>query len=162
MTAPDPAAAPDEPLELDTPTPRPDDPGRLTLDQSLAELDRAPAHLLEIEARHGFTFGDTGERGPGRSTIAVACSSAGCPRQGRLVQLHDDTVQPVRCGECGAVMHCDHVPELRRERAGTLAAVVEHLITACTVCGTELDRQTRELGPMPLDQIPATIFDRPL
>lgn len=142
--------------------PRPEDAGRLPLDQALAELDRAPAHLLAIEAAHGFVFGDTGERGPGGATTAAACPTAGCSRQGRLVQLHEDTVQPVHCGGCGAVIHCDHVPELRRERSGTLAAVVEHLITMCSRCGTELDRASKNVGPLPLDQIPVTVLEQPL
>jgi hypothetical protein len=143
--------------------PPPDDPGRLTLDQALAELDRQPAHLLAVENEHGFVFGNPdGERGPGRPTVAAVCSTAGCDRQGRLVQLHEDTVQPAHCGSCGAVIHCDHVSELRRERSGTLAAVVEHIITGCTRCGTELDRVSKEVGALPLDQIPVGILDQPL
>lgn len=142
--------------------PRPEDAGRLPLDQALAELDRAPAHLLAIEAAHGFVFGDTGQRAPAGATVAASCPTPGCDRQGRLVQLHADTVQPVHCGSCYTVIHCDHIPELRRERSGTLAAVVEHRITACTRCGTELDRASTELGPLPLDQIPIAVLEQPL
>jgi hypothetical protein len=171
MTAPELPAAPMSGDVVDAagelvavdPAPRPEDAGRLELDAALAELDRQPANVLEVEAAHGFVFGNPdGERGPGRHVAAVACSTPTCERQGRLHQVHDDTVLPVHCGACGAVMHCDHVLEVVRQREGTIGAPVEVTLTVCTVCGSELGRVDRQLPPIDLASLPAAILEQPL
>lgn len=121
--------------------------------------------LSEIEAQHGFVFGNPdGDKGAGAPAVAaLVCNGARCPHRGRHVQIHADTVLPLHCGGCGAVLHCDHAPEQRTVRGGTLGAPVEHDITACTRCGSELARTTRDLDPAAvLLNLPHGILDLPL
>lgn len=91
---------------------------------------------------------------------AVVCPNPACDRRGQHHAVHADTVQPVHCGGCGTVLHCDHRPETTRQRAGTIGAPVEHEITACTVCRAELKRTTRELDPAEvLRSLPLAVLD---
>lgn len=117
--------------------------------------------LAAVEAEHGFTFGGTPTAGPGRPVAAVVCSTPGCTHRAHHIQLHDDTPWPVHCGGCGAVLYCQHSPATRVEKAGTLGNPVQHQITACTICGTELDRTTTALPPVDLATLPVGVLEQP-
>jgi transcription elongation factor Elf1 len=93
---------------------------------------------------------------------ALVCTAPTCGHRNQHVQIHADTVLPVHCGGCGAVLHCDHRPETTKVRAGTIGAPLEHTITACTVCGTELARDTAALPPIDLATLPVGVLDLPL
>lgn len=170
MTAPDPAPAESgpvadlvaDPVADPVAAPRPEDAGRLTVDEALAELDRAAPDVLAVESEYGFTFGGPAETGPGRPVAAAVCTNPTCGQRGRHVQILDDTVQPVHCGGCAAVLHCDHQPEISRYRDGTIGAPVEHTVTACTVCATELGRVSAALPPIDLASLPVALLDQPL
>lgn len=139
-----------------------DDAGRLTADQALAQLDRAPADLLRVEAAHGFTFGNPDEEtGTGKPVAVVQCTVPTCPQRKQQMQIHDDTLLPVYCGGCHGVLYCDHQPETTTVRDGTLGAPLEHTITACTVCRKELARDTVALPPIDLASLPIGILDAP-
>lgn len=116
----------------------------------------ADGPLAEIEAAHGFVFGnpdsDTGQAAP--LLAALVCNAnigpgQPCPHRGQFVQIHADTTLPVRCGGCGTVLHCDHEHETT-VIAPTLDQPLHHTVTACTRCGTEKTRQTRDATPAEL------------
>lgn len=101
------------------------------------------------------------ERAP--VVAAVVCTAPTCARRGQHHAVHADTVQPVHCGGCGAVLHCDHRPETRTVRGGTIGAPVEHTLSVCTVCRTELGRDTKALDPAEvLRSLPLAILDQQL
>lgn len=118
--------------------------------------------LADVEAAHGFVFGNPdAETGPGKPLAVLVCTQPTCGQRKQHVQIHDDTVLPVRCGGCGTVLHCDHQPETTVVRAGTLGAPLEHTVTACTGCGSELARDTKTLPPVDLASLPVGILDAP-
>lgn len=123
------------------------------------------ADLAAIEATHGFTFGNPdGDTGAGTAPVAaLVCANPACGRRGQHVQIHEDTVLPVHCGGCHAVLHCRHQPETSVKRGGTIGNPLEHTVTACRACGTELDRSTRALDAAEvLRSLPLGLLDQPL
>lgn len=124
-----------------------------------------PADLSAIEAEHGFTFGNPdGDTGAAAAPVAaLVCTAPTCARRGQHVQIHDDTVLPVHCGGCSAVLHCNHDIGTTVRRGGLIGAPLEHTITACRLCGTETARTTRALDPAELlRSLPVELFDQPL
>lgn len=91
--------------------------------------------------------------------VAVAvCTTPTCAHRGQHHPIHADTVQPVHCGGCFTVLHCDHTPETVTTQGGTLGNPLEHTVTTCTRCGTELHRDTRTLPPVDLANLPITVL----
>lgn len=101
--------------------------------------------LAEIEAQHGFVFGnpdgDTGDSAP--VVAQLVCNGPKCSHRGSFVPVHADTVLPVHCGGCGTVLHCDHAHETTIVPP-SLDEPLHHTVTACTRCGTEKSRETRD------------------
>lgn len=101
--------------------------------------------LAEIEAEHGFVFGnpdgDTGDQAP--VVAQLVCNAPTCTHRGSFVPIHADTVTPVHCGGCGTVLHCDHQHETVVVPP-SLDEPLHHTVTACTICGSEARRDTRD------------------
>ena len=88
----------------------------------------------------------------------VVCRTNGCERQNRVTVVHQDTVLPLHCGGCGAVLYCVHenVPVNRRE--GTLGAPVLVTGTRCTRCGVE-DVTRAPAAPVDLSSLPVGVVE---
>ena len=77
------------------------------------------------------------------ATAVLVCNQPTCTHRGSFVQIHADTVLPALCGGCGTVLHCDHQHETTVVPP-SLDEPLHHTITACTRCGTEAKRETRD------------------
>lgn len=113
--------------------------------------------LEAIEQQYGFTFGVPEDHDTDSSPlgIAVACTNPDCPNLRRQIQLHTDTVQPVRCGGCHAILYCDHVDTLPvSEHGGTLGSPRVTTKDVCVACQTVVSQQTQKLPPIRLEDIP--------
>lgn len=89
----------------------------------------------------------------------VVCRTNGCERQNRVTVVHRDTVQPVHCGGCGAVLYCEHVLEPVNRREGTLGSPVNVTGTRCVRCGVET--LTRTAGvPVDLRSLPVGLLEQ--
>lgn len=94
---------------------------------------------------------------------SMVCTAAGCSNQGNHIVLHADTVQPVHCGGCYAVLQCDHTrQETATVRTGTIGAPRELTTTTCLDCSTVLVSNTVTLPPIDLNDLPVEILDAPL
>lgn len=120
--------------------------------------------LLAVEREHGFVFGtpkvhDT----DGADEVArVSCSNPECSQVNRLVTVHADTLQPVRCGECFSVLYCDHETEDLITNGGTIGAPTKTTQTVCVKCRTVLAENVEQLPPIDLSTLPSSILDTPL
>jgi hypothetical protein len=116
--------------------------------------------LTEVERQHGFVFGvpDDADLGGAQVVKTVACPTVGCPRSGGTpLPVHEDTVLPVLCGGCGAVLHCEHKPGAQSESiTGTLGTPRLRIVRHCTVCAELLECDERDLPPVRLEDLPAS------
>lgn len=116
--------------------------------------------LSSIEEAFGFVFGDPGtESGSAPEIAKVVCGQPGCDRQNRMVTVHADTVQPVLCGGCGGVLHCEHDPVTVSRREGTLASPVLVEGEDCSRCGQTLNANRRPLEPFDLGSLPVNVLE---
>lgn len=92
----------------------------------------------------------------------LVCTNPTCGHRSSTITVHADTVQPVHCGGCFGVLHCDHELATEQVREGTIGAPVLRTTTKCLRCGT-VDSETRsELPPIDLTSLPAGILDQPI
>lgn len=98
-----------------------------------------------------------------RPVAVLVCNNPACTsHRGHMVQIHEDTVLPVHCGGCSAVLHCDHDEQTTTERRGTVVDAYEHTITRCRLCRTETKPPAvRPLGSL-VHLLPASVLDQPL
>lgn len=97
-----------------------------------------------VEAEFGFTFG--GGPVPVGDTVAVVqCVNPSCGRRSQMVQVFEGHPDPVHCGGCFAVLHCDHLFEDRVRHEGSLGAAVEVRETVCSKCGLVSAREKKPI-----------------
>lgn len=120
--------------------------------------------LAEIEEEHGFVFGvpdDDPSHGQKRARVMkhLKCSTPGCARADERVDatpIHHDTALPVICGECGAVLLCNHEPDEEMiSIEGTMVEPVRRIKTPCRICGSIIEDHTESLRPVALEDLPA-------
>lgn len=128
--------------------------GYLIPDDKLTDLEH-------VERDYGFTFGvpEVHESAGGAKGLAVACTNQDCARVNRLVQLHDDTVLPVNCGECGRLLYCAHPDTLPvTHHEGDLAHPRRVTREVCVVCQTEVSRKVEDLPAISIEHVPLHLF----
>lgn len=123
--------------------------------------------LQQIEEEHGFRFGlpdDVEHTSNGAPILKhVKCATVGCDRarpEHPPLPIHEDTVQPVFCGGCGEVLHCDHVPAEKDEDeiTGTLLQPVLISRRRCRTCKTVLHEKRVEQKPVAFEDLPASLL----
>lgn len=118
--------------------------------------------LADLEAEHGFTFGHPAEgieNAKAARYAVAACRNPDCSSMNHQVQVYDDTIQPVTCGECGSLIFCDHTnTEDVTSTGGTLGSPFKETATLCTTCGTVLSTSRTELPPIKLEDLPVQIL----
>lgn len=92
----------------------------------------------------------------------LLCTNPTCGHRGHRITVHADTVQPIHCGGCFGVLHCEHDDETTQVREGTLGAPVLRTTTKCRTCGTVSAETRADMPPIDLTTLPVAILDQPI
>jgi hypothetical protein len=113
--------------------------------------------LSSVEEQFGFVFGDdkSGESAKASPVATVSCTNPVCDNRNHHITVHEDTVQPVLCGQCGQVLHCDHDTTTETVvTTGTLAAPMRSVTVTCDACGKIVSAELTPLPPIRLEDLP--------
>jgi hypothetical protein len=116
--------------------------------------------LQAIEAEHGFTFGTSADHDTGQQPViaSVVCVTPTCDRLNVPVEVHADTVLPLHCGGCFAVLMCEHVWVKQSVTEGVFAAPVRVDWEQCALCGAFRNKTKTELPAIDLGSLPAGLL----